>query len=64
MGGKHQEAAVTDGFILLGLLAVLFALVVGRTRRRVGLSFTGRTLVTLITGFAVVVLVYWVASTR
>jgi hypothetical protein len=55
---------VTDGLILLGLLALLFALIVGRTRRRVGLPFTGRLLIKLIAGFAVVVLVYWAASTH
>jgi hypothetical protein len=55
---------VTNGLILLGFLAVLFAVVIGRTRRRIGMSMTGRVLATLITGFVIVVLVLWVASNR
>ncbi len=55
---------MTDGFIVLGLLAILFAIIAGRARRRVGMPVNGRVFATLITGFAIVVLVLWVASTH
>jgi hypothetical protein len=55
---------VTDGLILLGFLAVLFAVFVGRGRRRIGMPMNSRVLRTLITGFVIVVLVLWVANTR
>jgi uncharacterized membrane protein len=55
---------VANGLILLGFLAVLFAFVVGKTRRRVGLPMTGRIFTMIITGFVIVVLVLWVANTR
>jgi hypothetical protein len=58
------EAAVTDGLILLGLLAVLFAIFAGRARRRLGMPMSFRILSTIIAGFAIVVLVMWVASTH
>lgn len=52
---------MTDGFIVLGLLAVLFAFVAGRLRRRVGMPVNSRVYIGLITGFAIVVLVLWAA---
>jgi hypothetical protein len=55
---------MTNGLILLGLLAVLFALVTGRLRRRIGLPVTGRIMAMTISGFAIVVLVLWVASSK
>ncbi len=55
---------MTDGLILLGLLAVLFAIVAGRARRRLGMPMSFRILTTIIAGFAIVVLVMWVASTH
>jgi hypothetical protein len=55
---------VTDGLILLGFLAVLFAVFAGRARRRVGMPMNFRILTTMITGFVIVVLVLWVANTR
>jgi len=50
---------VTDGLILLGLLAILFAIFVARGRRRLGLGVTGRTFAAAIAGFAIVVLILW-----
>ncbi len=55
---------MTDGFIVLGLLAILFAIIAGRARRRVGMPVIGRVFATLIIGFAIVVLVLWVANTH
>jgi len=55
---------VTNGLILLGFLAVLFAFVIGRTRRRIGLPMTSRIFAMIVTGFVIVVLVLWVANSR
>jgi len=55
---------MTNGLILLGLLALLFALIANRARRRVGLPVTGRIMAMTISGFAIIVLVLWVASSR
>ena len=59
MAEADWEAAVTDGLILLGLLAILFAIFVARGRRRLGLGVTGRTFAAAIAGFAIVVLILW-----
>jgi hypothetical protein len=53
---------VTDGLILLGVLAVLFAIFVARGRKRLGMGFTGRSFAMAICGFAIVVLILWVAQ--
>lgn len=53
-----------DGFIVLGLLAILFAAVVARTRRRAGLAVRGTTIVVSMTVFVLVVLVTWLASSK
>ena len=53
---------MADGLILLGVLAVLFAFGLGRGRRRLGMGFTGRTFAMAVAGFAIVVLVLWVAQ--
>jgi uncharacterized membrane protein (DUF485 family) len=58
------EAAVTDGFILLGLLAVIFAVLVARGRRWLGVRVTGRTFAWAIAGFAIVVLILWATQRR
>jgi hypothetical protein len=50
---------VTDGLILLGFLALLFAVIVVRGRRRMGIGVTGRVFATAIAGFAIVVLILW-----
>jgi hypothetical protein len=53
---------VTPGLILLFFLAVLFGFFVHRTRRRLGMSVSGKVWTTVIVGFVLVVLVAWVAS--
>ncbi len=53
---------MTDGLILLGFLALLFAIGVARGRRRMGIGITGRTFATAVCGFAIVVLILWVAQ--
>jgi hypothetical protein len=55
---------VTNGLILLGFIALIFALILGRFRRRIGLPVTVRVLMIAITGFAIVVLVMWATSTK
>ena len=54
---------MTNGLILLGFIAVVFALVMARFRRRLGMGVTGRIRATTVAGFAIVVLVLW-ATTR
>ena len=53
---------MTNGLILLFVLAVLFAFVVGRVRRRLGMAFTGRIFAMAVSGFAIAVLVLWVTQ--
>jgi hypothetical protein len=55
---------MSQGIILLLVLAAIVAYVVARTRRRMGLLVTGRTWVAVMTGFVVVVLALWAATTR
>jgi hypothetical protein len=55
---------MSQGIILLVVLAVIVAYVVARTRRRMGLLVTGKTWVTVMVGFVVVVLAMWAAATR
>jgi hypothetical protein len=55
---------VTDGLILLGLLAILAALVVGRIRRRIGLAMTGGIFLATMAAFAIAMLVLWATSRR
>jgi len=63
-GGGDREAAVTDGLILLGLIAVVFAVLVLRGRRRLGMAATGRAFAVAIAGFAIVVLILWATHRR
>lgn len=51
---------MTDGLILLGVLAVLFAIAVAGGRRRLGMRFSGRSFAIAVAGFAIAVLVLWV----
>jgi hypothetical protein len=51
---------MTDGLILLGLLAILFAIAVSRGRRRVGLGMPARVFAIAVSGFAIAVLILWV----
>jgi hypothetical protein len=60
--GTAREAVVASGVILLGFLAVLAALAVVRTRRRLGLVSTGRTVLAVITGFVILVLALWATA--
>lgn len=53
---------VSTGVILLGLLALAFALVVGRVRRRMGLPVTLRVVAISIAGFVIVVLALWASG--
>jgi hypothetical protein len=50
---------VADGLILLAFIALLVAVLVARTRRRLGLAVTSRLLVMTVTGFVIVVLILW-----
>jgi hypothetical protein len=53
---------VADGLILLGFLAVLAAVFMTRTRRRLGLPTAGRHWLYIIAGFVIVVLALWAGS--
>jgi hypothetical protein len=55
---------VTDGLILLGFLAILFAILVARGRRRLGMGVSGRTLAMAVCGFAIAVLILWATQHR
>jgi hypothetical protein len=55
---------VTDGLILLGFLAVLFAILVVMGRRRLGAGVSGRTFAVAACGFAIVVLILWATQHR
>jgi hypothetical protein len=55
---------MSQGIILLVVLAAIVAYVVVRTRRRLGLLVNGKTWVTVMVGFIIVVLAMWAASTR
>jgi hypothetical protein len=50
---------VTDGLILLGFLAIIFAVVVVSGRRRLGVGSTGKTFAVAVAGFAIAVLILW-----
>jgi hypothetical protein len=53
---------MSQGIILLLVLAAIVAYVVTRTRRRMGMLVTGKTWIVTMTGFVVVVLALWAAS--
>ena len=55
---------MTNGLILLGFIAVCFAVVVVRSRRRLGMAVTGRIVAMTISGFAIVVLILWATTGR
>jgi hypothetical protein len=55
---------MSQGIVLLLVLAAIVAYVVARTRRRMGLLVTGRTWIAVMTGFVVVVLALWAATAR
>jgi hypothetical protein len=60
--GRRRWGAVTDGLILLGVLAVLFAIGVAWGRKRLGMRFSGRGFAIAVSGFAIAVLVLWVSQ--
>jgi hypothetical protein len=53
---------MTQGLILLGFLGVLVALFTVRVRRRMGLTSTTKTWLTVIIGFVLIGLTLWAAS--
>jgi hypothetical protein len=53
---------MSQGIILLVVIAVIVTYVVTRTRRRMGLVVTSKTWVTVMVGFVVVVLAMWAVS--
>jgi hypothetical protein len=53
---------MSQGIILLVVIAAIVTYVVTRTRRRMGLVVTTKTWVTLMLGFVVVVLAMWAVS--
>ncbi len=55
---------MSQGIILLLVLAAIVAYVITRTRRRMGLLVTGRTWIAVMAGFVVVVLAVWAATTH
>jgi fumarate reductase subunit D len=55
---------VTNGLILLVFLAALTALGWIRLRRRMGMSVTGKTFLTVMVVFVLVVLALWAYSQR
>jgi hypothetical protein len=55
---------VTDGLILLGFLAVIFAIGVMKGRRRLGMGRSARIFAVAVCGFAIVVLILWAAQHR
>gem|GEM_PF-1088818 len=59
---QSQSSVTSGGLVLLGLLALAFALLVVRLRRRFGLASTGRTWAVLIAAFVVLMLALWAAQ--
>jgi hypothetical protein len=55
---------MSQGIILLAVLAAIVAYVIVRTRRRMGLVVTSKTWVTVMVGFVIVVLAMWAASSH
>jgi len=55
---------VTDGLILLGFLAIIFAVAVIRGRRRMGVGSTSRVFAVAVFGFAIAVLILWATQRK
>lgn len=53
---------MSQGIILLLLIAAIVAYVITRTRRRMGMLVTARTWYVVMVGFAIVVLAMWAGS--
>jgi hypothetical protein len=55
---------MSQGLILLVVIALIIAYVVARTRRRMGLLVTGRTWLMVMLGVIIVALALWAAETH
>jgi hypothetical protein len=55
---------VTDGLILLGFLAIIFAVAVTRGRRRIGMGVSGRVFAIAACGFAIAILILWATQRK
>jgi len=55
---------MSQGIILLLVLAAIVAYVITRTRRRMGLLVTGKTWMAIMAGFVIIVLAMWATTTR
>jgi hypothetical protein len=55
---------MSQGIILLLVIAAIATYVIVRTRRRMGMLVTGKTWITLMIAFVVIVLAMWAVSTR
>ena len=55
---------MTDGLILLGFLAVIFAILVVKGRRRLGMGVSARIFAVTVCGFAIAVLILWATQHR
>jgi hypothetical protein len=64
VGERFTEAAMTNGLILLGFLAILVAFAATRVRRRMGMNVTGKTWAVIMAGFILIMLAVWVGSTQ
>jgi hypothetical protein len=52
------------GLILLLLLAAIFAVLVSKGRKRLGIGMSGRTWILAVVGFAIIVLVIYAAQQK
>jgi hypothetical protein len=55
---------MSQGLILLVVIALIIAYVVARTRRRMGLLVTGKTWLMVMLGVIIVALALWAAQTH
>jgi hypothetical protein len=55
---------MSQGIILLLVIAAIVAYVITRTRRRMGLLVTGKTWAFIMTAFVIIVLAAWAATTK
>jgi len=55
---------MSQGLILLVVIALIIAYVVARTRRRMGLLVTGKTWLMVMLGVVIVALALWAAETH
>jgi hypothetical protein len=55
---------MSQGFVLLIVIALIIAYVVARTRRRMGLLVTGKTWLAVMVGVIIVALALWASQTH